>query len=111
MVVLKGLISDIYLVWEGVMLLSGLILGHFVFGEYGGVQKTDFGYFLLREGVAVLKGLILDNLHFDLVLVCLGDYLEMADHLGGDGGRYCFGPLAQSSSHWYSYPQEMVLKW
>ena len=62
--VLKKLILQQFLLWEGVVFLKELILDSFYFGVCGGLERTDFKQFLLWEGVVVLKELILNSFYF-----------------------------------------------
>ena len=40
--VLKELISNNFILWEGVVVLKELIFNSFYFGRCGGLERTDF---------------------------------------------------------------------
>ena len=48
------------------MVLKEVIL-QFMFGGYGGLERTDFKQFLLWEGVVVLKDLIFNSFYIGRV--------------------------------------------
>ena len=48
-----------FLLWEGVVVLTELILTVSILGECGCLEGTDFYQFLIWDGVVVLKELIL----------------------------------------------------
>ena len=46
--------------WEGIVVLKGLIWEILTFGGCGGLERTDFWIIFCLGGVVVLKGLILE---------------------------------------------------
>ena len=70
-VVLKELVVLPFPLWEGAVVLKGLIFNNYHFRRMWWSCKTDYGLFLLWESMegewGILKGLILNNFHFGRV--------------------------------------------